>query len=281
MPDVIVTGLPRAGSAVVSAIIDSLPDALSLNFPIAPMAVATKPLDIMPYCKWLVGDFVWTRRTILDLEPVSDYRGVDGRPLLDGLYDPRQKFKELSQENSAEAMKEPDVVYFTRSGLSNDFILAMRHHSLFTSILPTLVKFRHFKIIAVIRHPLDVLSSWQQLAHPVLARGTPPSIARFWPEALAIMESGLAQAERYAQLYEAYLGRYHELRDQITIVKYEDVIDDVAMIGRLFGGKEVAPPLLELIEKSPKARITAETKAYREAFRKFGVFTKHYYPDIL
>lgn len=272
MPDVIVTGLPRAGSATVSALIDSLPDAVTFNLPVAPMRVADKPLEILPYCKWLVGDYLWTRRTLLNMEPVADFRAADGKPLLDGLFDPRRKVKDSTDE--------PDLVYFTKANLSNDFTLSMRHHTLFTSILPTLVKFSHFKIIATIRHPLDVLASWKGLPQPMITTSNPNGIARFWPEALALMETNASEVEKAVQLYDAFIGRYHELRDHITIVRYEDVVEDPAIIPKMFGAKEISATILELIEKSPQARITAETKIIRDAFKKYGVYTKLYYPDI-
>jgi len=279
MPDVIVTGLPRSGSAMVSALIDYLPNAVSFNEPAWQMALAQKQLDTLPYCKWLTGDFVWTRRTMLNLEPVSDYRTTDGRPLFDGLYDPRQKMKESSENQGPEAVKEPDVVFFTKPGLTDDFILAMRHHTLFTSLLPTLVKFKHFKIIAVIRHPLDVLDSWRRMKQPFIGRGNPHGIARFWPEALAIAESSAEEVDRFVQLYDAYIQRYHEVREHIHIIKYEDVANDPAMVGRLFG-LDSPSAAAHLIEKNPRVMITAEAALLKERFHKYGVFTKLYYTDI-
>ena len=280
MANVIITGLPRAGSALASALLDSLPNTVSFNQPPAPMAVAQKPLETLPYCKWLVGDYVWTRRALLDQEPVCDFRAADGTPLLDGLFDARRKLKEPVQEGTADTPPEPEPVFFTKNGLDKDFILAMRHHTLFTSVLPTLVQFNHFKIIAVIRNPLDVFSSWGRLPQPLISRGNPHGIARFWPELLAIMESNLSQAECFVQLYEAYLGRYHELRDHIIIVKYEDLLEDPALLHKEFGAKDISSAILKLIEKRTHAHNTPQAASFRDAFRKYGVFTKLYYPNF-
>jgi hypothetical protein len=280
MSDVIITGLPRAGSTIVSALIDTIPDAVSLNAPIAASAVAQRTYEVMPYCKWLVGEFVWTRRMFLDMEPVGDLRAPDGMPLTDGLYDPRQKFKELRVEGSDKPVQEPELTYFIRQGLSPDFTLAIRHHSLFTSILPSLVKFKHFKVIAVIRHPLDVLTSWRKLPKPVLGKGNPHGISRFWPEALAIMESKTEMADRMVQLYDAFLGRYHELREHIHIVKYEDILERPHLISKLLGTRAIPDEGLAMIEHRASTRVASEIKVFRERIRKYGVFTKLYYTDI-
>jgi len=271
MPDVLVTGLPRSGSTLVSALIDGLPDAVCLNEPAwQPGLLSKHTLDILPFCKWLIGDYGWTRQLLLNQEPVSDFRATDGSPVLDGLYDLRQKRNDKD---------EPESVVFARPDLSPDFILGMRHHTLYTSILPTLVKFGKLKIIAVIRHPFDVLNSWRQLPMPLIGRGKPHGIARFWPEALAITEEKLEAADMLVQLYDAYIQRYHELREHITIVKFEDVIDDPTSVSRLFR-LEAASANTALIEKRARVLITAEVNVFRERLRKYGIYTKQYYPDI-
>lgn len=270
MSDIIVTGLPRSGSAVVSALLDTLPDSVCLNMPPWQNAYAKQPLDILPFCKWLVGDFVWARRRLLDGEAVSDLRGADGAPLLDGRNDPRQP---------RNAAGEPTEVQFLRPGLSEHFHLGMRQTIIFTSVLPRLVKFKHFKIIAVIRHPLDVLAAWQQLPQPLLAPGNPPGIARYWPEALGIINAEAPQADRFVQLYELFIRRYHELGDQIHILKYEDIIANPMLVSDLLGVKSL-PAAAAMIEARPRLRDAETAALLRQGLRKFGVFTKLYYSDF-
>jgi hypothetical protein len=270
MADIIVTGLPRSGSAVVSALLDYLPDTVCLNMPPWQNAYARQPLDILPFCKWLVGDFAWARRRLLDGEAVSDLRAADGAPLLDGMHDPRQP------RNEAGAPRE---VLFLRPGLSDQFHLGMRQTIIFTSVLPRLVKFRHFNIVAVIRHPIDVLSAWQRLPQPLLAPGNPPGIARYWPEALAIVNADAPEADRFAQLYELFIRRYHELGDQIHILKYEDVIDNPMVVSELVGAGTLSAAA-SMIENRPRIRDARTAEAFRDSLRKFGVFTKLYYPDL-
>lgn len=228
----------------------------------------------MPFCKWLIGDSVLTRRMLLTKEPMGDHRAPDAAPLFDGLYDPRQKFKPDTLP------KEPELVYFLREGLTPDFMLAMRFTTLYTSVLPTLIKFEHFKILAVIRHPLDVIASWQRMPQPLFAAGNPPGIARFWPELLTLAEASTDPLENFVQLYEMFLGRYHELRDHIDIVKFEDIIENPHRVASHARAQTLPEAAVARIEPRPNLRNKAQIAKLRDAVKKYGVFTKIYYPDI-
>jgi hypothetical protein len=269
MTDVIVTGLPRSGLTVVAALIDHLPDAVCLNAPQWQAEQARKLSSLVPYCKWLVGDFAWTRVQLLRQLPIRDNRAADGIPLLDSIRDPRQPKKSGDKEG----------ILFARPNLKKDFTLGMKHHALYTAILPQLVEFEHFKVIAVIRHPLDVVRSWQQLETHAIAQGKLPMAARFWPEAARISSSKSNKLERMVQLYDAHLERYHSLRDKIHIVKYEDAVSDPMVISRLFD-VDVLPASSKLIEERPRVRVSSDADEVREYFKKYGVFTKHYYPKL-
>jgi hypothetical protein len=268
--DVIITGLPRSGSTVVAALVDSLPDAVCLNMPAWHTAQARQIANPIPYAKWLAGDFLWTRQQLLQQVPIKDFRAADGSPLLDSIRDPRQPHLSSGKETS---------VPFTRPGLSKDFILGMKHHVLYSAVLPQLVKFDHFKIIAVIRHPLDVIASWQRLDGRAIFEGKMPAAARFWPEAARISASKGDPLERMIQLYDAHLERYHSLGDQIHILKYEDVVDDPLIVSTLLS-RDTLPTAANLIEFRPRVRINSVADDLRARFEKSSVFTKYYYPKL-
>ena len=267
MPDVIVTGLPRSGLTVASALIDSLPNAVCLNEPPWQLVQARSMRNALPYCKWLVGDFAWQRLQLARQEPVRDFRAADGAPLLDGVRDARRL---ETREGKARS------VQFLRTPLEGDFILGMKHHTLYTALLPELVKFDHFNIIAVIRNPLDVIASWQSLPEPVIAKGNPPGILRFWPETVEAANEGV---DRLAQLYELHLARYHALAEHIHIVKYEDMIDDPMIISKFFGVKKI-PAIAKMIERKKPIRSASWADGVRKALRRYGVLTKVYYQEL-
>lgn len=268
MADLLLTGLPRSGSAAVSALIDTLPDAVCLNTPPWQAAFLRNPVEVLPFCKWLLGDYAWARRLLLDGAPLGDIRAADGSPLLDGLHDPGMV---------RDAEGQPQAVRFIRHGLREDFTLAMRQTTLFSSALPQIAAFRHFRILAVIRHPVALGLSWHGLPQPLLSPGHPPGIARFWPEALEALAGG-SLPQQFAALYELHLQRYHETPG-VTVLRYEDVMADPGLISRLLG-RECLPAAVTRLVPSLQRGGAPLAEALRAAFRSTGVFSTLYYPDL-
>lgn len=262
--DVIITGLPRAGSSVVGALVDFLPDTVCLNAPEWHNGFADKHNHVMPICKWLIGDFYWQRKQLLSQTPVADYRNADASPLMD---------------SASTLGTETKQVHFTRSGLTPDFTLAMRHTLLYTAILPQLVEFGHFKIIAVIRNPIDVILSWQKQAVSPLSMNNPVSIGWLWPEAHGIAKSTTDEVDRMTQVAELYYQRYFELQDKIDIVKYEDVAENPIIASHWFNFDKTPANASQVIPQK-QARPTGSTDGIRAALSKYGIFSRQFYPNI-
>ncbi len=269
MPDVVLTGLPGSGATAVMALMDSLPDTLCLNAP-QWQADLRKLKHPLAYCKWLTGDFLYRRMQLLHGEAVPDWRAADGSPLWDGMHDPRQPV-------DAEGKRIP--YNLTRSGLSENFTLVIKHDSLYTGLLPSLVGFDHFTIIAVIRHPLDVLGFWASLDGSPLASGQLADNELLWPEARKLSKTELPPLIRMVQLYDLHLGIYHELRDKIRIVKYENVLETPMLVAELLEKGE-EPATASLLPPSSPQRFSGDIDAVRDAFRRYGVYTRQYYTDI-
>jgi hypothetical protein len=272
MPDVLITGLPRSGLTLASALIDSLPNSVSLNAPQVQGAQARKLQETIPFCKWLAGDFVWQRSRLLTQDPVNDYRAPDGSHILDNLKDPR-----LPRDENGE----PQLTSFVRPGLKDDFILAMKHDALYTCILPTLVQMEHFNVIAIIRHPYDVIHSWQQAKGQQISEGKVSFARSYWSEAsLLDPQREFDLLDRMVQVYELFLKRYYELRQSIHIIKYEDLVQSPELISNALK-VSTPPPALSQIVNLPRIRQSELQEQLRDRFRKYGVFVGHYYPDIL
>lgn len=259
--NIVVTGLPRAGLTLACALIDQLPDAVCLNAPPWHTNIARKLASNMPMCKWLVGDFTWYRDELLTQTPVPDYRQKDGTPFTDGL-----------------APTEKEVL-FSKPDLTTDFILGMKHHLLFTAILSQLVMFDKFTVIAMIRHPLDVIASWQNMKPFFIADGGPTWIANMWPEAHAISISDATPLDRMAQLYELFCARYYELREKIHIIKYEDMVRDPMIISNIVGRDHLSSGV-RLIESTSYVRDMKQTDAIRMSLKKYAAAAKYFYPDL-
>lgn len=224
----------------------------------------------MPFSKWLLGDFLWQRKLILKQTPIPDFRAEDGTPLFDGINDPN---KLADSDGKAQLMR------FTRSGLSSDFSLIFRHTTLYTALLPTLVEFSNFHIIAVIRNPVDIMRSWLQNPSVQITPENPQSLSYLWPKMHNISTSNANKLDKMAQIIELFFHCYYELQDDIHILKYEDVLADPTVVGTIYG-HEGLPANASMLTPPPQANLSGSTDDIREALRKYSVFTRKFYPDI-
>ncbi len=240
MSDLVVTGLPLSGLSVVSALVDGLPNAVCLNAPQHHLAQAHILPTRLDFCKWLTGDFAWTRLCITRQEPIKGFREQDIPPI--------------------------------RKPLAPDFILGMKHQALYTAILPELASFDYFTIIAVIRNPLEMIDIWQKnMDRPILS-GILPMPDSYWTD----FPRAADPLDRLVLLYDAHMKIYHQLRDHIHIVRYEDVRSDPMHLSTLLGRTQRSAHTSQ-IDTAPPMLMREEADKTIARFRKLSVFTKHFY----
>lgn len=264
--DVIVTGIPRSGTTLTCALIDSLDDSVCLSEPPWQEDWPRQMSDARSYVDRLCDDFVKTREVLLAGASVPDRRHIDGSAITD--YHSGVTGRE-SQDFSA-------AVSFSRQGLSTDFLLGMKHNAHFSCVLDDLVECGRFRIVAVIRHPLAVIGSWRGLDLPI-SRGRLPAGERFWPELAAITASTNDVLLRQARIYELFCARYARLADRITLLRYENIVSDPDLVARQF-----AKPAIRTIPVRAIAPTVQDAQAGRIAacLRELAPCACAFYPDI-
>jgi hypothetical protein len=132
-------------------------------------------------------------------------------------------------------------------------------------------------VIAVIRHPFDVIQSWRSLGKVrAIANGKLPQAAKYWSEIGRIaMEEG-DELDRMIQIYDAFCQRYFELREHIEIVRFEDLRENPMMASDMFGIKKLSPAAA-LIENRPRILLREDTNVLKQKFKRFGTHTKEFY----
>jgi Sulfotransferase family len=219
--NIIVTGIPRSGTTLVAALIDRTADSLCLSEPPEAVQWIKESPTAKAYARRVVASFDGVRSTVLSGGTFSDMRAADGAAVTnyaDGVRDGRRAFNFNSVASS-------------RQGLSNNFLLAIKHNTPFAAVLPDLVQ-EDVPLFAMVRHPISVLLSWLSLDLP-FSRAQFPDAERFWPE---INEAGLLSGDRISAMaasYEMFCARFLECR--VPILKYEDLLADPDIIARLFG----------------------------------------------
>lgn len=242
--DVLITGIPRAGTTLATAIVDGLENSLALSEPQVHVDLMASCTDAGSMYEGIVRVQKDLRRRILDGLPVMDRRHPDGRPLTD--YYPRDR------TGVASLRTERPVV---RPGLTADFLLATKHNALYTAILPEIIAAGQFTVLIITRNPVDVLLAWQGLPIPV-ASGRLPAGERYWPELAKAANSSCDLLEKQADLLELLFARYLRFGPERTVrlVRYEDILARQQILAGALGRKK----RLSVVINGPKRRLRAD-----------------------
>ena len=225
--DIIITGLPRAGTTLLAKMIDTMPDSVCLNEPLWHYDWAKQHGRQGPdaFARWLEEDLAEQRHHLLAGKPVMDRRLPSGEAVTNYFREhPTQK----------EARNRVGMVPFTREGLTADFTLATKHNILYLSVLDELVKRKAFKIIAIIRHPLGVIASWQTTPIPI-SRGELPAAMIYWQHMRELVATPMDLLEKQIRMYDAMCERLYAHRAQIEIIKYEELVQDPSLLADSIG----------------------------------------------
>lgn len=271
--DIILTGLPRSGLTLAGALVDSFENSICLNEPISHLAMVPAMLgNPLELSKWVVGEFHYVRSCINRQVPIADIRAEGGLALLDSIFDSRNPATGDDLHRGHVMAHWPNI--------PAGFPLAMKHHAIYTAILPQLVEMDHFNIIAIIRNPIDTILSWQKLKNHSLNSGTlPPDLYPYWPQTGQIVWAEQDVLTRMVQLYDLFCEQYHSQREHITIIRYEDMLQDPSLISAAIG-RAGTPPAAGFIERPQASRSAKQVDPIRERLRQYSVFAKQFYPDF-
>jgi len=241
MPNLIITGLPRSGTTLAAAVIDQAPDTLCLSEPnghVDLMSSAASPEDFVTK---LCQEFDAVRRIILGGGSVLDRRRADGAPITNYFSDPLP-------DGRREAVLTTCAV--TRSGLSADFMLGVKHNALYSAVLPEIVQSGRFRVITIVRDPVPVLMSWQTIDVPI-SRGRLPAGERFWPELAALGTADIDLTDKQIGICDLLLCRFAQLAGRIAVIPYEAFVADPAQLLAAAGIREPAPSRIFGITRPP------------------------------
>jgi len=217
--DLIVTGIPRSGTTLTTALIDSLDDSLGLSEPQWHLRFIRESSDARDYVQRICHDFRIVREDILAGRSVPDKRSVDGSSITN--YFVRHPDGAITNQY--------EIYPVTRHGLSPHFLLAMKHTAAYTSILPQLIEHTDIPVLAVIRHPIPTILSWRSLHIPI-SHGRLPAAARFWPETKQLRKSYTDLLRIQVELYGLFCSRFEECSSRIILLKYEELIHNQYLV---------------------------------------------------
>ena len=271
--NIIITGIPRSGTTLTAALIDSLPNTVCLNEPA--WQTAKKHSSPQAFARWLAEDFVEVRQKLLRGDPIPDSRSHEGLAVTN-YYRPGNK---INHGNKTHPMENTyRIVPFTRPGLTRDFTLAIKHNSPYLAVLKPLIDLECFTIIVIIRHPVEVIHSWRSLTLPV-SEGKLPNAEPYWPQMAQLARTPMDLLEKQIRIYDLICKRIYHLCKDVHILTYEDLIQSPHRLCEHIG--VTGNMATNLIERKKNIHVPeAERELIVQALKKYGEYFVHFYPEI-
>ncbi|MDQ0200819.1 sulfotransferase domain-containing protein [Neobacillus ginsengisoli] len=223
--DVIVTGIPRGGTTLTTALFDHLENAICLSEPPWQSIWFKNKKNAQKVTELIVNDYKKIRKNILDHIPVKDFRNKNGSPITNYF---NEEINEGARKN---VRKKGEFVFKVKD---ENFLLGMKHNAHYTSILPQLIETDAFSIIAIVRHPIPTILSWKSLNIPV-SQGRLPYGETFWKELRDITCSKDKSLLTLVKIYDLFCQRYLTLNHDIHLLKYEEIIRNPLLLEELTG----------------------------------------------
>lgn len=161
MNNVILTGVPRAGTTLACFLLNRLPNVVALHEPIADWGEQSDPQLLCDQ----IDHFFAESRTSLIHTGTALSKQVDGK-VPDN---PKSEYPLFSRLQSVlrrrPTLRRSIVARGTiqiGKPLTHDFLLCIKHNGHFTVLLAPLLA-RGYRCYAIIRHPLAVLASWNSI----------------------------------------------------------------------------------------------------------------------
>jgi Sulfotransferase domain len=230
MSFLLLMGIPRSGTTLAAALIDRMNDTVCLSEPDEHVQLMEQSRDASDFATKLNDSLGDAKQRLLKGELVLDRRRPDGTAGTNYFAEPNADGRRLE-------------TYVIRSGkdkkLSADALVCAKHNALYIAVLPELIQANTFHIVAMVRDPVAVLHSWRSLALPVSA-GKLPAADRFWPEMRRLTSDHISLLSKQIRIYDLLCRRFIECGRSISILKYEDLLNDCTRLAEA-AGRTISP----------------------------------------
>jgi len=209
--NVILTGVPRSGTTLMCHLLNKLSNVVALDEPLE--AFTTRWSFHVLICKRIDRFFAQSRRSICTRQTAIS-KHVGGEV-------PSNTFGDQRDDSGWRRRLAARGEIHIDKVLTPNFLLVIKHPSVFTAILESLNK--KFPTFAVIRNPLAVLASWNSVPFRV-SNGHAPAAERLDKGLRQTLARMSDRTERQIQLLSWFFERYRRVLPEASILRYEDVI---------------------------------------------------------
>lgn len=263
--ELLIVGIPRSGSTLTAALVDSLENSLCLSEP-DELFITEAAVNKSEYVNSVIDLLSVTRNRVQNGEAILDRRNSDGTPTTNYV---KQLFLGGRKFQAEKGMID------TSKYNAESMLVAIKHNIPFFSVLPELVDIG-IPVIGVIRNPIPTILSWHETRLPV-SRGFMPSAEAFWSDVNLLFSQGETPEIGWAKIYDAFCQRM--LEADIAILKYEDITSNVEHLENTVGRKSVRK--VEIRKKNWKEYSGLDKySALLDALQKYAPNALHLYPEL-
>lgn len=267
--NILITGIPRSGTTLITATLHDLPNCVALGEPEELKQLHKTSVSPAEYAEKISRFAAATRQRILAREPITMHFDKDAAVV------PSNYFKRTVSALGTQAERTYESRETVATVTNEAFTLAIKNNAQFTSCLEALLAHEEFSVLVVVRHPLACLLSWRSLRMPV-SFGKLPAGERFSRELRKIAKLEdvlLAQVK----ILDWFFGVYFSLRDRVQLVRYEDfVAAPECLRGFANAPREYVFPKYESLNRRPEYDFREEGRIL-EYLHRHSRFTSHFY----
>ena len=211
--DILITGTPRSGTTLMCHLLNKVDDCVALHEPmkVKEFALLDSHAEVSP----VIQDFCDSQRRSLLEHGRAISKNVGGA-VPDNPYGSEKGESGLRQSQASKSEIAID------KPLTPDFTLVIKHNAAFTALVGELAK--RFRVYAVMRNPLAVLTSWNSIDMNA-RRGHVPGAERLDSRLAAELAAREDRTERQLYLLSWFHEQWHRYLQPENFIRYEEVVE--------------------------------------------------------
>lgn len=221
--DLLLTGVPRGGTTLACQLLQGCHDTVAL---FEPIDVSRLPADRDTAVSEVLA-FMVDARAQLHRNATAPSKQVDGAV-------PDNPFSSTIANGRRALLASPGMIR-VQPPPARGFTLVVKHNAAFTALLPELSS--RLRVLALVRHPLSVLASWNSVDLPV-SHGRLPAGERFDPALARALEPQADLLTRQLLVLDWFYSRFERILPASSILRYEEVVESQGAVLRTSAGLE-------------------------------------------
>lgn len=205
----LLTGVPRSGTTLSCKLLNNRPDVVALHEPLDPSKLP-KGADSEQAAELICQHIIGLDQAISLGEPFphGDKGGLNLDNPVGGDY----------LDGRRQVVAKRGMVQLPPKA-ANSYHLVVKQNAMFTALLPELTD--RFKVVGIVRNPVDVLLSWLSVNLPV-NRGHIPAGERFDSSLARVLSRESDVLTRQLHIYNWFVDQY--MYHRLPIIKYEELL---------------------------------------------------------